>query len=207
MPPQDRRALRVQDSDSFGTFRSSQNFLGREVGLGPVGSAVVLSGSSRTRSVQCGPKMFWKNSAWSWDDDDDGGFLLAADLRTTPDPALDTDQNSTNTVTNQSKCPTSALTGPKDPVRPSVTYCRPLSLDSANANVSGAVSTLFGTTTHLQVSPESTRTSPEPGSERYRVPGADPVLKGGFVETEPGLNPGLFKHEVSFFFFKKENRN
>ncbi|XP_037536718.1 regulator of G-protein signaling 3 [Nematolebias whitei] len=80
------------------------------------------------------------------------GLRFFSDLRKTPDLAPDTDKNSTNTITNQSKCPTSAVTGPKDLVRPNVMSCRPLSLDSANANVSGSVSTLFGTTKHLPVS-------------------------------------------------------
>ncbi|MED6262498.1 hypothetical protein ATANTOWER_020547, partial [Ataeniobius toweri] len=48
--------------------------------------------------------MFWKNTAWSWEDaaddeDDDGGFLLAADLRRTPDSAPDPDLIHTSTLT------------------------------------------------------------------------------------------------------------
>lgn len=118
--------------------------------------------------------MFWKNSAWSWDDDDDGGFLLAADLRKTPDSAPDADQNSTGA--SRSKCPPCTLTGPKDPVQPGVAPCRPLSLDSANANVS--TSTPLGASQHL---PVSTRTCPG------EVPGPVQVLKvcGSEVYLDP----------------------
>ncbi|KAF3695231.1 Regulator of G-protein signaling 3 [Channa argus] len=45
-------------------------------------------------------RMFWKNVTWSWDDsDDDGGYLLAADLRRTPDSAPDTIINHVTTST------------------------------------------------------------------------------------------------------------
>ncbi|KAK9521927.1 hypothetical protein VZT92_018430 [Zoarces viviparus] len=40
--------------------------------------------------------MFWKNTAWSWDDaadNDDGGYLLVPDLRRTPYSTSDTDLN------------------------------------------------------------------------------------------------------------------
>lgn len=44
--------------------------------------------------------MFWKNVAWSWADnddaDDDVGYLLAADLRRTPDSAPDMELKQVN---------------------------------------------------------------------------------------------------------------
>lgn len=48
--------------------------------------------------------MFWKHTAWSWDnavgnEDDDGGYLLAADLKRTPDSTPDTDLNPISTTT------------------------------------------------------------------------------------------------------------
>ncbi|XP_047448494.1 regulator of G-protein signaling 3-like isoform X2 [Mugil cephalus] len=55
--------------------------------------------------------MFWKNVAWSWsnDDDEDGGCLLAADLRRTPDWTPEPDQTQASTglkdVTNTSLSP------------------------------------------------------------------------------------------------------
>ena len=86
--------------------------------------------------------MFWKNTAWSWDDaagndDDDGGFLLSADCRRTPDSDMDpTCINSTSTVTTtyQSNGINSFSTGPKAWTHHSRATSRPLSLDSANAN-------------------------------------------------------------------------
>ncbi|KAL6115052.1 uncharacterized protein ACO6RY_05679 [Pungitius sinensis] len=47
--------------------------------------------------------MFWKNSAWSWDnaaDNDDGGYLLPVEeLRRTPDSTSDVDLNRITTTT------------------------------------------------------------------------------------------------------------
>ncbi|KAK1876204.1 MAGE-like protein 2 [Dissostichus eleginoides] len=51
--------------------------------------------------------MFWKNTAWSWDDVvDDGGYLLSTDLRRTPDPAPDTSLSHIPTTTNMDHIPT-----------------------------------------------------------------------------------------------------
>lgn len=86
--------------------------------------------------------MFWKNSAWSWDDaaghdDDDGGYLLAADLRRTPDSAPDSDLNriSSTITTNLNHITTSGLKDPTD-------------LDPSNSNY---VSTLFVNSNQRQV--------------------------------------------------------
>lgn len=123
--------------------------------------------------------MFWKNTAWSWDDtagndDDDGGYLLAADLRRTPDSAPDTDltritTNTTTTTTaattNLSNC-TTTTTGLKDLTNHSLTSSRAHSLDPtnananyssgpANANYSNYVSTLYANTNQRQVTRNS----------------------------------------------------
>ncbi|XP_017292112.1 regulator of G-protein signaling 3 isoform X2 [Kryptolebias marmoratus] len=80
---------------------------------------------------------------------------LEADLRKTPDSAPETEQNCTNStgtiITNQSNCPPSTLTRPKDSIQHGVASGRPLSLDSANANVSGYVSAPFGSTQQLPI--------------------------------------------------------
>lgn len=86
--------------------------------------------------------MFWKNTAWLWDDaagndDDDGGYLLAADLRRTPDSTPDTDLNHiTTTTANTTSLSNSTTTaGLKDLPNHS--------LDPTNANYSSYVSTLY----------------------------------------------------------------
>lgn len=76
------------------------------------GPGLVLSVSVRPPGLVWA-EMFWKNSAWFWDDiagsDDDSGFLLAAELRRTPDPASDTDKNRiTFTSSSQSTGPGSS---------------------------------------------------------------------------------------------------
>lgn len=85
--------------------------------------------------------MFWKNTAWSWDDtagaaadDDDGGFLLAADLRGTLDSAPDADRNQISTVSTSASNRVSAASsaGAKELGRGTLASSRPLSLDSAN---------------------------------------------------------------------------
>ncbi|KAK5933234.1 hypothetical protein CgunFtcFv8_004878 [Champsocephalus gunnari] len=51
--------------------------------------------------------MFWKNTAWSWDDVvDDGGYLLSTYLRRTPDPAPYTNLSRIPTTTNMDHIPT-----------------------------------------------------------------------------------------------------
>lgn len=66
--------------------------------------------------------MFWKNTAWSWDDaidndDDDDGYLLAADFKGDPDLAPDRDLNHTTTApttANRSNNNHSTTVGLKD---------------------------------------------------------------------------------------------
>lgn len=102
--------------------------------------------------------MFWKNTAWAWEnaagnDDDDGGYLLAADLRRTPDSTPDADLNCiiTNTTvaaTNLSNCntataaitTTTTTTGLKDLTNhnPTASSSRPNGRSLANSNSSSA---------------------------------------------------------------------
>lgn len=93
--------------------------------------------------------MFWKNTAWSWDDavgddDDDGGYLLP-DLRKSPDSAPDTDLNhiaTTTAVTSALSSNTSTITaGLKDPTNHSLQNLNP-----RNLNSSSYVSTLYAYT-------------------------------------------------------------
>uniref|UniRef100_A0A1A7XVU0 RGS domain-containing protein n=2 Tax=Iconisemion striatum TaxID=60296 RepID=A0A1A7XVU0_9TELE len=92
--------------------------------------------------------MFWKNTAWSWheavgDMDDEGGFLVAADLGKTLESAPDTDQTcstSTTTTANQSTSTSSTATGPKESVQLSRASRQPLGPVSSNTTVSSFVS-------------------------------------------------------------------
>lgn len=96
--------------------------------------------------------MFWKNTAWSWDDaagdDDDGGYLLAADLRRTPDSTPDTDLNhiATTTANTTSLSNSTTTAGLKDLTNHSLTSSFTQSLDPTNANYSSYVSTLYANT-------------------------------------------------------------
>ncbi|AWP07736.1 putative regulator of G-protein signaling 3-like [Scophthalmus maximus] len=102
--------------------------------------------------------MFWKNTAWSWDDaagnddDDDGGYLLAADLRQTPDSPPDTNLNHVTTSTGPSNCTTSTA-GLKDQINHSWTHSGPHGLDPhygpTNTTYSGYVSTLYTNNSQL----------------------------------------------------------
>lgn len=66
--------------------------------------------------------MFWKNIAWSLgvsegddDDDDDGGaYLLAADIRKTPDVSPDLNCTSVSSSNNLSNTNSTTAAGPKD---------------------------------------------------------------------------------------------
>lgn len=66
--------------------------------------------------------MFWKNIAWSLgvsegddDDDDDGGaYLLAADIRKTPDVSPDLNCTSVSSSNNLSNTTNTTAAGPKD---------------------------------------------------------------------------------------------
>lgn len=84
--------------------------------------------------------MFWKNTAWSWDDaagsdgDDDGGHLLAADLRKTPEPAPDPNLK-------PSAAASAATAGPKDLTNRRWTCGFSQNLDSINANYGSHAST------------------------------------------------------------------
>ncbi|KAM9360742.1 regulator of G-protein signaling 3-like [Symphorus nematophorus] len=96
--------------------------------------------------------MFWKNTAWSWDDaagndDDDGGCLLAADLRRTPDSAPDTDslnRMAAATTANLSNS-TTVATGLGDLSNRSLTSSCPQSFNPTtnNTNYSSYMSTLY----------------------------------------------------------------
>lgn len=102
--------------------------------------------------------MFWKNTAWSWDDaagndDDDGGYLLAADLRRTPDTDLNHITTTTANTTSLSNNTTTA--GLKDLTNHSLTSSFTQSIDPTNGNYSSYVSTLYATTNQHQ----ATRTS------------------------------------------------
>lgn len=132
--------------------------------------------------------MFWKNTAWSWDDaqgndddDDGGGYLLAVDLRRTPDFAPDTElHHSTTTTTttviatNQSKNSSNTTTRLKDKTNDSLTLMFMPNLDPTNTNYSSVpanttnssyVSTLDASANHHQAtrirsSPQQLRVSP-----------------------------------------------
>ncbi|CAB1434398.1 unnamed protein product [Pleuronectes platessa] len=84
--------------------------------------------------------MFWKNTAWSWDDAaaEDGCLL---DLRKTPDSTSDNDLNHITTAATTSSRSTAGLTDLTDH---SSTCSPPLRLDSFNS-CSGPtnISTLF----------------------------------------------------------------
>lgn len=114
-----------------------------------------MAGSDRPGLAE----MFWKNTAWSWvdaagDEDDDGGFLLAADLRRTPDPAPDADP-----ILAGTDWPIrTSSSGPKVSTKHSVAPGGPISLDSDSSNVP---SVLYGSD-RLEVSKLPTRTSLEP---------------------------------------------
>ncbi|XP_015258044.1 PREDICTED: regulator of G-protein signaling 3-like isoform X1 [Cyprinodon variegatus] len=103
--------------------------------------------------------MFWKNAAWFWDDaagdeDDDGGFLLAADLRRTPDSAPDTDLTWTGTMASTTRSISNAATscGPKETTRHSTVSVRIGSQEPDQGNYSGCVSSGFCGPQHAAVS-------------------------------------------------------
>lgn len=85
--------------------------------------------------------MFWKNTAWSWDDaagsdgDDDSGHLLAADLMKTPEPAPDPNLN-------PSAATSAATARPKDLTNRRWTCGFSQNLDCINANYGSHGSTL-----------------------------------------------------------------
>ncbi|CAK6983981.1 regulator of G-protein signaling 3-like, partial [Scomber scombrus] len=125
--------------------------------------------------------MFWKNTAWSWDDaagndDDDGGYLLAADLRRTPDSAPDTDVNCINNTTlttavknNQSTTSTTtAATGLGDFMNQGLTASRPLSFGPTNPNYSSYISTLY--TNQQPAAPDSSSTHKLTATGRKLLP-------------------------------------
>lgn len=98
--------------------------------------------------------MFWKNTAWSWDDaaggddDDDGGYLLAAELRRTPDSTPDSDLNHVTDATSTSaviltKSTSTSSTAPKD---------LSASPEPTNASYSGCVSPLYANTNQRHTS-------------------------------------------------------
>lgn len=128
--------------------------------------------------------MFWKNTAWSWDDakgnddDDGGGYLLAADLRRTPDFAPDTDLNHITTsttviATNLSKNSSNTTTRLKDKTNDNLNFMFTPNLDPSNTNYSSVpanttyssyVSTLDANANHHQAtrirnSPQQLRVS------------------------------------------------
>lgn len=117
--------------------------------------------------------MFWKNAAWSWDDaagdeDDDGGFLLAADLRRTPDSAPDTDLTWTGTMASTTRSISNAAIscGPKETTRHSMVSGRIGSQEPDQGNYSGCVSSGFCGPQHAAVStyPPTIRTFEKLGS-------------------------------------------
>ncbi|KAK5617293.1 hypothetical protein CRENBAI_008344 [Crenichthys baileyi] len=102
--------------------------------------------------------MFWKNTAWSWDDaaddeDDDGGFLLAADLRRTPDSAPDTDliHSSTLTRPKQSISTITTSSGPNASTQHSMGSGGLGSLGSDDANYSSYVTSALCGSQHLAI--------------------------------------------------------
>lgn len=91
------------------------------------GGAIKEKHPARPGPAQPGPgllpsiRMFWKNIAWSWgdsvgdDDDDDGGaYLLAADIRKTPDvsPAADLNCSGATSSSSLSKPTSTTAAGP-----------------------------------------------------------------------------------------------
>lgn len=101
--------------------------------------------------------MFWKNTAWSWDDaagndDDDGGYLLAADLRRTPDSAADTDLNHITTTTANTAILSNSISTITAELKD---LANPQSLDPTNANYSSYVSTLYSNTNQHQATRNS----------------------------------------------------
>lgn len=131
-------------------------------------SGLVCSGPVWSWSGLRTVRMFWKNTAWSWDDaagtdDDDGGYLLAADLRRTPESALDTDLNHiTSTTTKLNRVTTSitststSTSGLRDLTNHSLTSSCPQSLHPTT--YSSSVSTLNFSTTQCQATTDSSRT-------------------------------------------------
>ncbi|KAM7390936.1 hypothetical protein PAMP_021664 [Pampus punctatissimus] len=95
-------------------------------------------------------RMFWKNTAWSWDDatgddDDDGGCLLTVELRRTPDSAPDTNVNQINTTSSTAAVKTNLSTTTADLIDLTnhirSTSC-PFRLEPTNTNYSSYVSKL-----------------------------------------------------------------
>lgn len=147
--------------------------------------------------------MFWKSTAWSWDDtagaddDDDGGFLLAADLGGTPGSAPEADKNQVSNFPNVPNASTSA--GAKEPGRGVATSSRPLGLDSAKADCISCKTTLSASngSQHLRVSGPSKPPSVTPlilGPDPSGVPtvlSAVVVLNKSTFES-PNLRTGFF---------------
>lgn len=128
--------------------------------------------------------MFWKNTAWSWDDDD-GGYLLAADLRRTPDSVPDTDlnhitttakttilSNSTTTITAELKDLTSSL---------------PRSLDPTNASYSSHKSTLSSNTNRTSSTDQRLTVSHGFNMLTHRHHQKDSTFSGGTWDCVPAL--------------------
>ena len=138
----------------------SQNHL---IWSGPVGSSLTTV------------TMFWKQTAWSWDqavgnEDDDGGYLLAAELKKTPDSTSDPDlkpiSTTTASITSLSNRTRTTTAGLKDLTNQNLEPNNSnYSSNPANANHSSFVPTLCtgtnpsqGTRTSTQrltVSPDS----------------------------------------------------
>lgn len=102
--------------------------------------------SGLARSILRTLRMFWKNTAWSWDDakgNDDGSFLLASDLRRTPDIAPDTDLRPITTTTaiapNLAKNTSDTSTKLKDKTNDSLTSMFTPNLDLTSTNYSSVL--------------------------------------------------------------------
>ncbi|KAI3372193.1 hypothetical protein L3Q82_007051 [Scortum barcoo] len=181
---------KLQSSDKSLTVRQNQL------------SDPVLSGLRTVR-------MFWKNAAWSWDsagnddDNDDGGYLLAADLRRTPDSAPDTDMNrittatsAATTTTNLSNC--STTTGLKHRTDHILTSGHPHSLDPTNANHSSGpandnysryISTLYGNINQLQATTDNSSQQLTERMNRNRLKKEGPPCLADATPPKPPIWP------------------
>ncbi|TNN55819.1 hypothetical protein EYF80_033991 [Liparis tanakae] len=104
--------------------------------------------------------MFWKTTAWSWDDaadNDDGGYLLAADLRRTSDSSLDMDQNPIPTTAGL-KALTDHNLDPSNPSNPSNPS------DPSNPICSRYASTMCVNTNRRQATRETTAATHTPST-------------------------------------------
>lgn len=127
--------------------------------------------------------MFWKTTAWSWDDaaGNDDDYLLS-DLRRTPDSAPDPDLNriTSTATTSLSNCTTSTP-GLEDLTNLTWTSSRPLSSGPTNSTFSSYVSALYINNNQVL--------SDQDGTQRLSV--SPSPLSHHTSHLGPGLAPGL----------------